>query len=67
MQYKANGATLAQGFTVYNTPDQLAQRAQASNLNALGVYNQYRTGVGTWNLTSVQPMRIMEVGLKFRF
>ena len=67
VQYKANGATLAQGFTVYNTPDQLAQRAQASNLNALGVYNQYRTGVGTWNLTSVQPMRIMEVGLKFRF
>jgi hypothetical protein len=67
IQYKAAGSTFAQGFSVYNTPDQLAQRAQATGLNSLGVFNQYRTGVGYTNLTSVQPMRIMEVGLKFRF
>ena len=67
VQYKAQGATFAQGFSVYNTPDQLAARAQSTNLNALGVFNQYRTGVGFYNLTSVLPMRIMEVGLKFRF
>jgi hypothetical protein len=67
IQYKAQGATFAQGFAVYNSPDQLAQRAQATGLNGLGVYNQYRTGVGYSNVTSVEPMRIMEVGLKFRF
>jgi len=67
VQYKANGATFAQGFTVYNTPDQLAQRATASGLNSLGVFNQYRTGAGYTNLTSTEPMRILELGLKFRF
>jgi hypothetical protein len=67
IQYKAGGATFSQGFTVYNTPDQLAARAMASGNNPLTVYNQYRTGVGAPNLTNVEPMRILEVGLKFRF
>lgn len=68
IQYKANGATFAQGFTVYNTPDQLAQRQIASGTtNPTTVFNQYRTGVGYYNLTAVQPMRILEMGLKFRF
>ena len=67
VQYKANGATFAQGFTVYNTPGQLAQRATASGLNSLAVFNQYRTGVGYTNLTSIEPIRIVELGLKFRF
>jgi hypothetical protein len=67
VQYKANGPAFANGFTVYNTPDQLAQRAVASGLNSLAVFNQYRTGVGYTNLTMTQPMRIVELGLKFRF
>jgi hypothetical protein len=69
IQYKAQGATFASGFAVYNTPDELAARAatNASTNTPLGIYNQYRTGVGYSNVTSVEPMRIMEVGLKFRF
>ncbi len=68
VQYKANGATYAQGFNVYNLPDQLAQRAIASGTtNPVTIYNQYRTGVGYSNVTSVQPMRIIEFGLKLRF
>ena len=31
------------------------------------IYNQYLTGAGYDNLTTVQPMRIIEIGLKFRF
>ena len=31
------------------------------------MYNAYRTGVGYIDLTNVQPMRIMEIALKFRF
>lgn len=67
VQYKANGATFAQGFSVYNNPDQLAQRAQATGLSPIGVYNQWRTGAGLINLTSVQPNRILELALKFKF
>ncbi len=67
IQFKANGSTFAQGFTVYNTPDQLAARAVATGLSPTAVYNQYRTGVGAPNLTNVEPMRVLEVGLKFRF
>jgi hypothetical protein len=68
VQYKANGAAYSNGFTVYNTPDQLAQRSAASGVtNPTNLYNQYRSGVGYTNITSVQPMRILELGLKFRF
>jgi hypothetical protein len=66
VQYKAQGASYSNGFVVYNTPDQLAARVAAGN-NALTVFNQYRTGVGYSNILNVQPMRIMELGLKFRF
>jgi len=64
--YKAQGASFANGFQVYNTPDQVLSRL-AANTNPLNAFNQYRTGVGYSNLTSVLPMRIMELGLKFRF
>ena len=64
--YKANGASYANGFYVYNTPDELASRVAAGS-NPLTEYNQYRTGEGLINETTVLPMRIMEVGLKFRF
>ena len=67
IQFKANGSTFAQGFAVYNTPDELAARAVASGSSPLTVFNQYRTGAGAPNLTNVEPMRILEVGLKFRF
>ena len=66
VQYKAQGATAADGFYVYNTPAELAPRAAGTN-NAVTIYNQYRSGVGYINLTGTLPMRIMEVALKFRF
>jgi hypothetical protein len=66
VQYKALGATYASGFQVYNTPDQLAARVPAGT-NALTQFNQYRGGVGYYNVTNVLPMRIVEIGLKFRF
>jgi len=68
-QYKANGATFAQGFSLSNAPTQLAQRYLAGKPGAspVDVYNQYRTGVGYDNLTAVLPMRVIEFGLKFRF
>jgi hypothetical protein len=68
VQYKANGADYASGFAVYNLPDQLAQRTVAAGItNPTAVYNQYRSGVGYANLTTTQPMRIVELGVKLRF
>ncbi len=68
IQYKANGPTFASGFTIINTPSQLGaiQAAKTPN-DALAIFNAYRTGVGAIDLTNVQPMRLLEVGLKFRF
>ena len=66
IQYKAQGASYSDGFMVYNTPQQIVSRL-AANTSALTAFNQYRTGVGYSNLTNVLPMRILEVGLKFRF
>ncbi len=64
--YKAQGPSYSNGFLVYNTPQQIVSRL-AANTNPTTAFNQYRTGVGYSNLTNVQPMRIVEVGLKFRF
>ena len=66
VQYKALGTSYSSGFEVYNTPDQLASRVPKGT-SALAEFNSYRTGVGYENLTNVLPMRILELGLKFRF
>jgi hypothetical protein len=63
--YKANGRTFADGFTLFNTPEALV--ARNSNLTGTALYNQYRTGVGHTNLTDVNVMRVIEIGLKYRF
>ncbi len=65
IQYKAKGATLADGLTVLNTPE--AQAARVTSGNATAVYNAYRGGVGHVNMTNTDPMRVIEIGLKFRF
>jgi len=65
LQYKANGRTYADGFTLFNTPEQLA--ARNGNLTGTALYNQYRSGVGHTNLTDVNVMRVIEIGLKYRF
>ena len=67
VQYKAKGRTFADGFDVFNTPEQLASRAPATATETQ-IYNLYRTGVGHVNLTgSDEPARIIEIGLAFRF
>lgn len=49
----------------------LAQRAAecaaATSGDALKIYNACRVGAGHINLTGVEPMRIIETGIKFRF
>jgi len=66
--YKAQGARYSNGFAVYNLPSQLAQEAAVSGItNSLSIYNQYITAAGTVTLTNVQPMRILELALRFRF
>jgi len=68
IQYKANGANFSSGFSIINLPDQLAaSQAAKTPGNALSIFNAYRTGVGYLDLTNVQPMRIMELGLQVRF
>jgi hypothetical protein len=64
IQYKANGPTYASGFTIINTPAQLAANQLAAGKPA---FPGYITGEGLVNLTTTQPMRIIELGLRFRF
>jgi hypothetical protein len=67
IQYKAKGATGASGFNIINTPEQLAATQAAKSSDPLAIFNAYRSGVGSVDLTTVQPMRIVEIGLQFRF
>jgi hypothetical protein len=67
IQYKANGATLASGFSIINTPAQLAATQAAKSSDPVAIFNSYRTGVGYSDLLTVQPMRVIEIGLKYRF
>jgi hypothetical protein len=64
IQYKANGATYASGFNIINTGAALAAaQVAAGKPGFLGYIN----GEGLPTLTNVQPMRIIELGLRFRF
>ena len=67
IQYKALGPTAASGFTIINTPDVLAASQAAKTSNPVSIYNAYVSGVGSIALNTVQPMRIIEIGLMFRF
>jgi hypothetical protein len=66
VQFKAKGRTLGDGFTVFNTPEAVVGRL-AANTNPATAFNQYRSGVGHVNLTTVEPMRIIELSVKFHF
>jgi len=68
LQFKANGATFADGFRLFNTPELLEQRARSNGItDSLLLFNQYRSGVGHVNLTDVQPPRVIEIGMALRF
>jgi Carboxypeptidase regulatory-like domain len=64
IQYKANGANYSDGFSIINTPAQLAANQVAAGKPA---FQGYLNGEGIVSLTNVQPMRIIELGLRFRF
>jgi len=64
IQYKANGANFSDGFTIINTGAQLAANQVAAGKPA---FQGYINGEGQVSLTNVQPMRIVELGLRFRF
>ena len=64
IQYKANGPNYSDGFTVINTGAQLAANQVAAGKPP---FQGYINGEGLASLTTVQPMRIVELGLRFRF
>jgi len=64
IQYKALGPTYASGFTIINTGAALAAAQQAAGKPG---FLGYINGEGQVALTTVQPMRIIELGLRFRF
>ncbi len=64
IQYKANGPTYASGFTIINTGAQLAANQVAAGKPG---FQGYINGEGLVSLTNVQPMRIVELGVRFRF
>lgn len=68
-QFKFKGATFAQGYSLFNSPDQLVANLVSRSPNATEAekYNQYRNGVGHYNITSVMDMRRIEIGLRFKF
>lgn len=45
----------------------MPQASRHRNLSGTALYNQYRTGVGALNLTEVNVMSVIEIGLKYRF
>ena len=63
----AQGAKFSDGFAVYNLPEQIVSSLSKSIVDPVTIYNNDRGGVGAMNVTAVQPMRIVEAGLKFRF
>jgi hypothetical protein len=67
--FKMRGAKLADGYYLYNSPEVLVQNlvSRVPTSNEAEKYNQYRGGVGHYNVTSVLDMRRIEVGLRFKF
>jgi hypothetical protein len=67
--YKMKGAKLSDGYYLFNSPEMLVQNllSRVPTANTAEQYNQYRGGVGHYNVTSVLDMRRIEVGLRFKF
>ncbi len=67
--FKMRGPKLSDGYSLLNTPEGLVQNlvSRLPNASEAEKYNQYRSGVGHYNVTSVLDMRRVEVGLRFKF
>ncbi|MBL8233309.1 MAG: TonB-dependent receptor [Bryobacterales bacterium] len=68
-QFKMKGANLSDGYSLFNSPDQLVANLVSRSPNATNAekFNQYRNGVGHYTLTNVLDMRRIEIGMRFRF
>ena len=64
IRYKALGRNFGDGSKIINTPE---ANATATSGDALKIRNAYRAGAGHVNVTVVEPMRIIEIGIKLRF
>jgi hypothetical protein len=67
--FKMQGRNLSDGYYLFNSPDMLVQNlvSRVPNSTEAEKYNQYRSGVGHYNVTSVLDMRRIEIGLRFKF
>ena len=67
--YKMKGGQLSDGYSIFNSPEQLQANLKASNPNASAaeLYNQYRQGFGSTNITTVLDPRRIEIGMRFKF
>lgn len=54
---------------MFNTPERLVENllSRVGSATEAEKYNQYRGGVGHYNVTSVLDTRRIEVGLRFKF
>jgi outer membrane receptor protein involved in Fe transport len=68
-QYKMKGADFSDGYSLFNSPNQLVANLVGRSPNATEAekYNQFRNGVGHYALTTVMDMRRIEIGLRFTF
>jgi hypothetical protein len=64
VQFKALGKNLNDGLKILNTPE---ANAAATTGDALKIWNACRVGVGHVDVTTVEPMRVIEFGMKLRF
>jgi len=69
LTFKMKGAQLSNGNYLYNSPEQLVTNlvAQKPTATEAEKYNQYRSGVGHYNVTSVLDNRRIEIGVRFKF
>jgi hypothetical protein len=67
--YKMRGPQISDGFYLYNTPELQVSNlvSRVANSTEAEKYNQFRSGVGHGDVTSVLDMRRIEVGLRFKF
>ncbi len=67
--FKMKGGQLSDGYYLYNSPRQLVTNLveRLPNSTEAEKYNQFRSGVGHGNMTSVMDMRRVEIGIRFKF
>ncbi|MEK7403466.1 MAG: carboxypeptidase regulatory-like domain-containing protein [Acidobacteriota bacterium] len=67
--FKMHGPKMSDGYYLFNSPERLVENllSRVGSATEAEKYNQYRGGVGHYNVTSVLDMRRIEVGLRFKF